>query len=186
MTQPTEEPPGRDPAPATPETKTGSEGESVPRPDEGALNLLFDEVADELNRQFTQNEALVGRAQQILGFGAAILGLAVTLRPPTERLLITLLFAGALALFLLLAREAWSAWTLKRWRTDPRAARLWEDYRAKTEEYIRHQIILNRLQAIATNEKNLDEKIRHLKNAGILLVLEVLYLVGLVMLRPYL
>lgn len=56
----------------------------LPRPHLDTLALIYNEIAEELVKQFEQISALNARAQQLLGFAAITVGVVVTLRPPTR------------------------------------------------------------------------------------------------------
>src|SRR5947207_10835283 len=90
--------------------------------------LIYDEVQRALDRQFEQIQLLNGRAQQLLGFSAIVVGVMIGLRPPTHGWVSTLLFAIAL-LFLILVAIAllflilvvfcgYQAWSIRGWRHD--------------------------------------------------------------------
>src|SRR3989442_7322303 len=128
-----------------------------PTPD--ALRLIYDEIAGQLAKQFEQIEALNGRAQQLLGFAAIAVGLLISLRPPTKGNLSLLLFGTALILFAAIAVAGLRAWALQGWRNDPESRPLWQKHRLHSEEWLRHQIILNRLDAVDANASAVDAKL---------------------------
>jgi len=55
----------------------------------------------------------------------------------------------------------------------------------RTKEWVQHQIILNRLDAVDANAASIDEKLYWVRWTQRLLAVEVIYLVGLVIVRPY-
>jgi hypothetical protein len=158
----------------------------LPRPDLDTLALIYDEIAGELVKQFEQIDALNARAQQLLGFAAITVGVVVTVRPPVRDTSVSILFALALALFACIAGCGLRAWSLQGWRHDPEPRPLWEKHRLRTKEWVQHQIILNRLDAVDVNAASIDEKLYWVRWTQRLLALEVIYLVGLVIVRPYL
>lgn len=156
------------------------------RPSERALVLLYDTVAEELDKQFDQIDALNARAHQLLGFAAITVGLLLTVRPPTADYLVTVLFTLALVGFACIAGAGVRAWALQGWRHDPEPRALWDRHRLHSEEWLRHQIILNRLDAVDQNADAIEAKLYWVRWTQRLLALEVLYLVSLVILIPHL
>lgn len=153
--------------------------------DERSLALIYDEVAGDLDRQFTQVEHLNGRAPQILGLGGVILGVMVALRPPTADILVSLLTVGALLIYALAAALSLAAWQIIAWRSDPKTPALWEEHRDRSATWIRHQIILNRIESRGWNAARIERKVKLVRWAQRLLAAEILYLVLLLILRPY-
>lgn len=158
----------------------------LPRPHLDTLALIYNEIAEELVKQFEQISALNARAQQLLGFAAITVGVVVTLRPPTRDAAVSLLFALALMLFACIAGCGLRAWSPQGLRHDPEPRALWEKHRLRTKEWVQHQIILNRLDAVDANLASIDEKLYWVRWTQRLLALEVIYLVGLIIVRPYL
>lgn len=97
-----------------------------------------------------------------------------------------MLFALALMLFACIAGCGLRAWSLQGLRHDPEPRALWEKHRLRTKEWVQHQIILNRLDAVDANLASIDEKLYWVRWTQRLLALEVIYLVGLIIVRPYL
>lgn len=89
-------------------------------------------------------------------------------------------------LFACIAGCGLRAWSLQGWRNDPQPRPLWERHRLRTKEWVQHQIILNRLDAVDANSASIDEKLYWVRWTQRLLALEVIYLVGLIIVRPYL
>ncbi len=172
-------------APKSAPTANSAEIEGKPV-DDAVLLLIFEQQEDELERQTSQIESLTRRAEQFLGLAVLLLGIVVSARPPSRGALSSILFGLALVIFLGVVYEGWQAWRIRSWRVDPSARGLWEHFRDKSEEYLRHQIILNRLEGVDVNERRNQDKLRHLRWAGVWLLIEVLYLVGLVIAKPYL
>ena len=158
----------------------------LPRPGLDTLELVYDEIAGELDKQFEQIDALNARAQQLLGFAAITVGVVVTLRPPTKDVFMSVLFGIALILFASIAGCGLRAWGLQGWRHDPEPRPLWEKHRLRSKEWVQHQIILNRLESVDANAASIDEKLYWVRWTQRLLALEVIYLVALVIARPYL
>ena len=154
------------------------------RPTPETLNLLYDEAAEELRRQEEQITILDGRAQQLLGFAGVILGLVITLHTPPNRVS-TILFGVGVAIFFAVGWHGLKAWKTTPWRSDPAIGGLWEKHRLESAEFVRHQVILNRLEAIKTNQNGIDVKLDHLAVTQALLAIEVLYLSVVVLLGPY-
>lgn len=172
------------------ESEEPNEGAAVPppstkRPDPDSLALIYDVVGGELAKQFDQIESLNARAQQLLGFAAITLGLVVTLRPPTTEWQITALFSFALIIFACLAAAGLYAWGIQGWRHDPEPGPLWERHRGRSAEWLRHQIILNRIASVNQNGIAIEDKLFWIRWTQRLLAVEVLYLVALTIARPY-
>ncbi|MCP9485192.1 MAG: hypothetical protein MSC30_05000 [Gaiellaceae bacterium MAG52_C11] len=129
---------------------------------------------------------LNARAQQLLGFGAITVSLVVTLRPPTRDVAVSSLCALALVLFACVAGSGLRAWGLQGWRRDPEPRPLWEQHRLRAKEWVEHQIILNRLDAFDANASSIDEKLHWVRWTQRSLALEVVYLIALIVARPYL
>ena len=159
---------------------------ALPRPPLDTLGLIYSELAGALDKQFEEIAVLNARAQQLLGFGAITVSLVVTLRPPTRDAVVSSLFALALVLFACVAGYGLRAWGLQGWRRDPEPRPLWEQHRLRTKEWVEHQIILNRLDAFDANTSSIDEKLRWVRRTQRLLAFEVLYLIALIVARPYL
>lgn len=159
---------------------------AINRPTEQALELIYDTVAEELDKQFDQIDSLNSRAHQLLGFAAITVGVVLSLRPPTRDALVSVLFGVALFGFACIAGTGVRAWALQGWRHDPEPRPLWDRHRLRSEEWLRHQIILNRLDAVDENARAVDAKLYWTRWTQRLLALEVLYLVALVITIPYL
>jgi hypothetical protein len=158
---------------------------SLPRPPLDTLALLYDEIGGELLKRFDQIDALNARAQQLLGFAAITVGLVVTLSAPRSDGAVSALFAGGLVLFAFIAGCGLRAWTLQGWRHDPASRALWERHRLRSKEWVQHQIILNRLDAVDANAASIAEKLLWVRRTQRLLALEVVYLVALIIVLPY-
>lgn len=163
-----------------------SEGTSINRPDAKSLLLIYETIEAELDKQFSQIDSLNTRAHQLLGFAAIALGVVVTLRPPAENRLISVLFGLAVLGFAFIAGSGVRAWSLQGWRNDPKPRPLWERHRLRSEEWLRHQIILNRLDAADANAAAIDAKLYWVRWTQRLLAVEVVYLASLVIVAPYL
>src|SRR5947207_892632 len=105
--------------------------------------LIYDEVQRALDRQFEQIQLLNGRAQQLLGFSAIVVGVMIGLRPPTHGWVSTLLFAIAFLFLMLVVFCGYQAWSIRGWRHDPQPRKLWERYRLWPDAWLRQQLILN-------------------------------------------
>ena len=103
-----------------------------------------------------------------------------------KRSTIRALLGAALLLFALIAGAGLRAWALQGWRADPESRPLWEKHRLRSEEWLRHQIILNRLQAVDENATAVAVKLFWVRWTQRLLAGEVLYLTALAIVRPYL
>jgi hypothetical protein len=156
------------------------------RPSPDALKLIYDEVAGVLEKQFGQIEALNARSQQLIGFAAIAVGILVGLRPPLGGELSAALFGLALLLFAVIAAAGLRAWAVQGWRADPDTRPLWEKDRFRSEEWLRHQIIINRLGAVDDNTTVVAAKLFWIRWTQKRLAIEVLYLSALAIVRPYL
>jgi hypothetical protein len=156
-------------------------------PEPETLELIFQETRGALAKQFEQIQILNSRAQQLLGFGGLVLGLLIGFRPPTlASKYVTLSSLGGLALFLAVLLSGGLAWSIVGWRGDPRPRQLWTRYRLWPEGWLRQQLILNWLDALDANQAAIDAKLRYVRLTQGLLGFEVVYLVAIVILRPYL
>lgn len=122
---------------------------------------------------------------QILAAGGATLGIVVALRPPTAHLGVSLLTLVALLVYLGAAAFALLAWQVESWRSDPNPRTLWENHGNKSAEWLRHQIILNRIECRETNDVRIERKVVRVKWAQRLLAAEIVYLVAFLIVRPY-
>jgi hypothetical protein len=159
--------------------------EEPPQPEPDTVALIFAEIAGALERQASQLAALNTRAQQLLTFAGLILGAVITLRPPSSRWPVSLLFAASLVLFVAIAYVGYRAWSLVGLRRDPAPGPLWHRYRLWPEDWLRQQLILNWIEAEAQNERSIDAKLWYLRLTQVLLGLEVVYLAIIVIIRPY-
>lgn len=157
----------------------------LPRPPLDTLELIYAEIAGDLDKQFEQIDSLNKRAQQLLGFAGVTVGLVVSLDPPARDAFQSFLFGIALVLFASIAGCGLRAWGLQGWRHDPKPRPLWEKHRLRTLEWVQHQVILNRLDAVDANQASIDEKLYWVRWTQRLLAVEVIYLVGLIIARPY-
>jgi hypothetical protein len=151
----------------------------------GTLRLIYDELAQDLDKQFSQIESLNNRAQQLLGLAGLIPTIVVTIGILRHRVLFTALFAVALASFAGVATLAFLAWRVKGWRADPNAAALWSDFRFEGEEWLRHQVIQNRLQSRAENEKHIQDRLWFLKRAQWGFAASSVYVIVVLLVLPY-
>lgn len=154
-------------------------------PADETLRLIYLEVEGALARQFEQIQTLNGRAQQLLAFAGGVLGIVVALRPPSDDVVVAILFGLAVVLFLGIVWLGYRSWSIVGWRRDPDPRRLWVRYRLWPEGWLRQQIILNWVEAHEHNRKSIDAKLRYLRLTQIALGAEVGYLVAIVILRPF-
>jgi hypothetical protein len=154
-------------------------------PAENTVRLIYAEVEGALARQFEQIQTLNGRAQQLLAFAGAVLGIVVALRPPDDDAVVAILFGLAVVLFLGIVWLGYRSWSIVGWRRDPDPRRLWVRYRLWPEGWLRQQIILNWIDAHEQNQRSIDAKLRYLRLTQIALGVEVGYLVVIVIFRPF-
>src|SRR6266498_1036014 len=112
---------------------------------EGTLALLYQEIGRDLDGQHGYVDQLNQRAQQLFGFANVILAILAAVVPTHPDLGTRIAYALALPVFALAALNSGRAWEFRKWRYDPDARQLWEHYRGKSEEHVRHQVIQNRL-----------------------------------------
>jgi len=147
------------------------------------LATLYDEIAQALDRQSGQIDRLNERAQQLFGFAAVILTIIAAVAPQDATALTKIAFVVAIPLF---GRAAWSAaaaWRLASWRGDPNVHALWEGRRTDPEEHFRYQVIHNRLDSIASNDKQIAAKLDKVKRAHFWLYCGFVYIAALVAFR---
>lgn len=129
------------------------------------LRLIYEEQKSELALQLDRVDSLNDRATQSLALSAILLTIVATFAPVERegwvRVCLVLLVCG----FAITAWICWDARRLRYWRGDPKSGPLWNEYRLETEEHIRHQVIQNRRDAIAQNEKTIGDKLDRLKCA---------------------
>jgi hypothetical protein len=156
------------------------------RPDPATLKLIHEEARRILDRQADEIDALNARAQQVVAFGSIFVGLIVALRPMRGGAVLTILFAGGLCVFGLAAGAAVAASWIVGWRRASRPRRLWVRYRLWPDDWLREQLIVNLIDSHEANERSILAKLRYMRSAQIFLALEILYLVGVLIARPYL
>ncbi len=164
-------------------TATQEEPDEFGTVQEPVLAILYDEIAQSLERQFGQLRSLNERAQQLLGFAAVILtiiGAVATKDAPTATKIACVV---AILLFGLVALYAAGAWRLANWRGDPDVNVLWKHYRKEAEEHFRYQVISNRLDSIRENDQQIAAKIRNVKRAHFWLYCGLGSIAALVVLR---
>lgn len=154
-----------------------------PRPSEGTLGVLYEEIARDLDGQHAYVELLNQRAQQLFGFATVILAILAGVVPSDTGCWTRIAYGLAIPFFAFAAFFSGRAWEFRRWRYDPDVADLWERYRLKSEEHLRHQVIQNRLQCLIENQKELTAKLKRIKRARLWLYLGFAYLVGLLLYR---
>lgn len=154
-------------------------------PDLSTVKLIYAEIEGALDRQFEQIQLLNSRAQQLLVFAGGILGLVVALRPPTDDVLIALLFGAALVLFGLIVWLGHRSWSIVGWRRPPEPGSLWSRYQLWPENWLRQQLILNWVQSHDANRRSIDAKLHYLRLTQLMLGVEVAYLVAIVIVRPF-
>ena len=169
-------------APESPETSPPPE---EPRPSEGTLGLLYEEIVRDLDGQHAYVELLNQRAQQLFGFATVILAILAGVVPAHPGIGTKIAYALAIPLFAFAAFFSGRAWEFRKWRHDPDVAKLWEHYRLRDEEHLRHQVIQNRLACLDENQKELATKLRRIKRARLWLYLGFVYLVGLLLYRLF-
>lgn len=145
--------------------------------------MLYDEVQQALSGQHDYVEELNGRAQQLFGFAAVILTVLAGLVPGQSSTFGKVLDLIAVPLFVLAAYFSARAWDFRLWRSDPEVKQLWENYQLKSEEYLRHQVIHNRLECLDENQEQLKTKLGQIKTAQRWLYVGFVYLVGLLLYR---
>jgi hypothetical protein len=156
-----------------------------PKPPIETVEVIADEIASQLDNQFEQTEAITRRAQQLLVFGAGILALVVGLQPPSRDVHMVSLFVGALAILVAVMLVGFLAWRTKQYRRDPDPRGLWERHRFKTTEQLRHQLVHNWIQCFEENRKTINRRLGYLKATQVLLGVEVVYVVAMVIAKPY-
>lgn len=147
------------------------------------LAVLYDEVAQDLERQSAQIDRLNERAQQLFGFAAVILTIIAAVTPRDTTTATKVAFLCAIPLF---ARAAWlsgSAWIVRSWRGDPDVRSLWGRHRAKPEEHFRYQVILNRFESISANESSISQKLDKVKAGQRWLYGGFIYVAALIVFR---
>jgi hypothetical protein len=154
-------------------------------PERDTLELIYDETAAQLDKQFEQIDALNARAQQLLGIAAGVFALVAGLQPPTRHAAVVVLFIIALAIFVAVIIAISFAWSLHGWRRDPDPEQLWARYRLWPEGWLRQQIILNRIASKNDNQTAINAKLFYLRAAQVLLGVEVSYLIVILIVRPY-
>lgn len=152
-----------------------------PRPSEGTLSLLYAEIARDLEGQHGYIEQLNQRAQQLFGFATVILAILAAVVPTHPDLGTRIAYALSLPFFALAAFYSGQAWEFRKWRYDPDVRKLWEHYRGKSEEHVRHQVIQNRLAGLDENEQKLTTKLRSIKRARLWLYGGFLYVAALLL-----
>jgi hypothetical protein len=132
-------------------------------PSEGTLALLYAEIAHDLDGQHAYIDQLNQRAQQLFGFATA--------------------FLVGVPFFVLSAFYSGRAWEFVKWSDDPDVRNLWEKYRGKADEHVRHQVIQNRLASLKDNQEKLELKVMRIKRARLWLYGGFAYLVMLLVYR---
>jgi pimeloyl-ACP methyl ester carboxylesterase len=156
------------------------------RPSPETLELVYDEVQRALDKQFTTVEHLNGRPPHIIGFGGAtMIGLVLALRTPNAHLAALLLTLGAVLIYAAVVLMALRAWSIEAWRSDPQPRTLWEKHGNREIEWVRHQVVHNRLASRDANATAIDRKVKRLRWAYKLFALEIVYVAVLLILRPY-
>lgn len=160
-----------------------SEGEQVEeaKPTEGTLALIYDEIGEAQRVQHDYAESLNARAQQLFGFATIIFAILAAVVPTHPSVALRVLYGVALPIFAGAAYFSARAWKFRDLRFDPNVLNLWEDFRLKTEEYVRHQVIQNRRESIPENAAELDDKLYWIKRAQVCLYGGFLY-VGVLLL----
>jgi hypothetical protein len=153
-------------------------------PDPATLALVYEEVGVQLDKQFEQINELNSRAQQLLAFAGGTFGLVIALQPPKDSWWMSGLYFGGLFIFGYLVYNGYQAWSIRGWRRDPEPEHLWRRYQLWPENWLREQIIWNRIQSRSKNQLAIDEKVARLRTTQWLLALLVGYLVLALILRP--
>jgi len=153
------------------------------KPTAETLAVLYDEIAQALSAQQASVDGLNERAQQLFSFAAVILTILAGLAPAQSSTTGKVLDLIGVPLFVVAAYFSGRAWEFQKWRTDPDATALWENYRLKSDEYLRHQVIQNRLQSLELNGKKLSTKLGRVKMARLWLYAGFIYVVALLFYR---
>lgn len=98
---------------------------------------------------------------------------------------IAVLFGFALVLFAAIVGLGYLSWSIVGWRRDPEPERLWNRYQLWPEAWLRQQLILNWIQSHHANQSSIDAKLRYLRLTQLMLGVEIVYLVGIVIARPF-
>ena len=159
--------------------------EETDEPEPRTVDLVYREVEVQLDRQCEEISALDGRAQQLLGFAAGIFALIAGLQPPTGNLVVSILFAVGALVFVTVVATGYLALSIRGYYRDPEPEQLWPRYRSWPEDWLKQQIILNRLESWHENRSTIDAKLLYLRGAQVLLGCEIGYLVVVLILRPY-
>lgn len=112
-----------------------------------------------------------------------ILAILASVVPESPGIGTKIAYGLAIPFFALAAFFSGWAWEFRKWRFDPDTADLWADYRFKSEEHLRHQVIQNRLDCLKANRKELAAKLGRIKRARLWLYLGFAYLVALLLFR---
>jgi hypothetical protein len=151
------------------------------RPSAGTLALLYDEVGKSLDDEHAYVEALNARAQQLFSFATVILAILAGVIPTHPHTGTKVAYAISLPIFALAAYYSGRAWEFRKWRSDPDVKQLWEHYRGRSEEHVRHQVIQNRLACLSDNEPGLTAKLGWIKRARVWLYLGFVYVAALLL-----
>lgn len=171
--------------PVETDSARGQETVTSKDPEPATLKLIYEVIGDQLSKQFEQIEALTRRAQQLLAFAAGLLAITVGLRPPTDDVVVSVLFGIAFIPFTAAMVEGFRAWRIQEWRRDPEPVQLWEKYREQQEGWLRQQVVLNWVQSHTENRDLIKDKLRHLRRTQVLLGIEAGYLVVMLIVLPY-
>jgi hypothetical protein len=152
-------------------------------PSEGTLALLYAEIAHDLDGQHAYIDQLNQRAQQLFGFATVILTILAAVTPSHPERGTKIAFLVGVPFFVLSAFYSGRAWEFVKWSDDPDVRNLWEKYRGKADEHVRHQVIQNRLASLKDNQEKLELKVMRIKRARLWLYGGFAYLVMLLVYR---
>lgn len=148
-----------------------------------SLDLIFQEVKDRLDKQFEQIEQITSRAAFVMGFASLILGSLITIRKMMGQLSIIEihLLGGVVVIYALVICFGYLSYRPRPYRRDPDPKALRTGYLDKPAHRTQRQVLNNFIESFEHNEAEIDKRLINLRNAMIVIVLLVVYLLTLLL-----
>ena len=140
------------------------------KPKPGTLDLMYKEVKDRLDSQFSSISDLDKKAITAIGFLGLVVGIILKwsetlLSTSNIRICLYALSLGSIILFLLSIYFALIAFKVKGYRRDPNPTKLIEHYSYKNKYEVLEQIIDNLADSHKENEVNIIKKGKNINRA---------------------
>lgn len=166
-------------------TETQEAGESLQ-----SLDIVYAEVKERLDVQLRQVDASDAKTGTILFIASIVIGIGAAAQAafigPERNDWILSLFVIPLLSYLLTVFFALRSWIVRPYFRDPEPKPLRDHYVSELPEFTKRRLITQFIRSYEWNARVMKKKVRELRIANWFLLLEIVSLVAVLTLRPWL